>query len=146
MITDTIATTFGVLYYTGYNRGTISRDAAIEYNRRVTNLADAYEIDKEPLVFDPTDPILVEMFKDKTWNTNGGRLGHGLRLAWYDIKYRKYLRFKEYDGAQTTPYILFDLYLIDESKRILGDSTIDDATKLNQLTALYNTPLPRLCM
>lgn len=135
--------TFGILYCYGFNLGLISREAAIECNRRAVERGQlpVYDMDYK-LNLLHNNQILVEMFEDREWNVDGTRLnGEGtyLHLRRYDVKYCDYLQMKEYDGAITTPFIDFGAYLTDNSTRILLDTAIDNDTKIAQLHDLYFT-------
>lgn len=125
---------FYVLYNTCYGGFSLSKDATDEYARRTAecNTADKYKYRER------YDPILIEMFLDEEWNTNGTRINgpHAkLDIAMFYTKYQNCIDIEEYDGLET-PVVNMGRYYKKQLKQILYDDAIDDHHKVELIKSV----------
>jgi len=133
---------FYVLYNDCYGGFGINKEAIKEYNRRAIEDGQTtiYEIDSNRFEPDRDDPILIAMYLDKEWNTDGNRLNtkHSrINIAEFNMNVHGCIDIHEYDG-QEIPYVNKEKLLKKECIKILYDDSINDSTKISKLKTLIN--------
>lgn len=98
------------LYNSEYGQFSISNEAMEEYNRRISintenkNKYTCLDVLYPDTKFDVgrKDPILIEMFKDANWNTNGKINGKHAKIALKQIpkRFSGFIHISEQDGKE----------------------------------------------
>jgi hypothetical protein len=123
--------TFKVVYNNCFGGFGLSLKALEEYNCLTKNTFKYSEcIDRE----NTTLIKLVEDYKKTGINVNDNY--SKLKIKEFPVKYKKYLKWSEYDGNENVT-IDYDRYIIENVKHILS-TEINDPEKIDLISKLYN--------